>query len=82
LTKGVLYIAGKTYKRWGKNEIPADIAVDLLNENQISKLNHLKAWLYRQRTKIRLERERAERREKKVQEEAQRKTERPSLFEF
>jgi len=31
---------------------------------------------------MRLERERAERRENKEQEEAQRKTERPVLFEF
>lgn len=77
-----LYVAGKTCKRWGKSEIPADIAVDSLNENQISKLNHLKTWLYRERTKIRLERERAERREKKVQAEVDRKAERPALFEF
>jgi hypothetical protein len=77
-----LYVAGKTYKRWGKSELPSDIAVDSINENQMSKLNHLKAWLYRQRTKIRLERERDERREKKVQAEAERKAERPALFEF
>lgn len=81
-TQIYLYIAGKTYKRWGKSEIPADIAVDSINDNQLSKLNHLKAWLYRQRTKIRLERERAERRDKKAQEEAERKVEQPALFEF
>jgi hypothetical protein len=77
-----LYVSGKTCKRWGKSEIPSDIAVDSLDENQMSKLKHLKAWLYRERTKIRLEREQTERRDKKVQEEVKRKAERPALFEF
>jgi hypothetical protein len=77
-----LYVAGKTYKRWGKSELPSDIAVDSISENQLIELNRLKAWLYRERTKIRLERERAERRENKMQEKAKRRAERPVLFEF
>jgi hypothetical protein len=81
-TQIYLYVAGKTYKRWNKSGLPTDIVVDSLSDNQLRELNRLKAWLYRQRCKMRLERERAERRENKEQEEAQRKTERPVLFEF
>jgi hypothetical protein len=77
-----LYVAGRTCKRWSKNELPGDIAVDSLSDNQLKELNRLKAWLYRQRNRARLERERAERREEKVQEEAERKAEQPALFEF
>ena len=62
--------------------MPADIAVDSLSDNQLKELDRLKAWLYRQRSKIRLERERAEKRENKEQQEAERKDEQPSLFEF
>ena len=77
-----LYVAGKTCKCWNKSELPADITVDSLSENQLRELNRLKAWFYQQRGRMRMERERAERRENKEQEEAQRKTERPALFEF
>ena len=72
-----LYITTKTYRRWGKNEMPGDIAVDLLKDDQVSDLNRLKAWLYKKRTEVRENRERAERRQKK-QEEA----EQPALFTF
>ena len=77
-----LYIATQTYRRWGKNEMPADIAVDKLDNEQMRDLNRLKEWIYRQRIKVRLERDRAERRLKR-EEEAQRKRElQPALFEF
>ena len=77
-----LYIATKTYRRWGKNEMPGDIAVDLLRDDQVSDLNRLKAWLYKKRTEVRENRERAERRQKKQEEAEQRKAEQPALFEF
>jgi hypothetical protein len=77
-----LYIATQTYRRCGKNEMPADIAVDKLDNDQMRELSRLKEWLYRQRTKIRLERDRAERREKRGEEAARRKAEQPALFEF
>jgi hypothetical protein len=77
-----LYIATQTYKRWGKNEMPTDIAVDSISNYQMSELNRLKDWLYRQRSRIRLERERAERRQRKEREAASRKAEQPVLFEF
>jgi len=77
-----LYIATKTYRRWGKNKMPADIAVDSLNDEQVRDLNRLKEWIYRQRTKIRLERDRAERRQKREDEAARREAEQPALFQF
>ena len=77
-----LYIATKTYRRWGKSEMPGDIAVDSLNEYQMAELNRLKEWLYRKRTQVRLESEKAERRQKKEEEVARRKTEQPALFQF
>ena len=52
-----LYIATKTYRRWGKSEMPQDIAVDSISDYQLAELNRLKEWLYRQRTRIRLERD-------------------------
>ena len=77
-----LYIATRTYQRWGKNEMPQDIAVDSISDYQMAELYRLKKWLYHQRSKIRLDREQAERRQKK-QDEATRKTEaQPVLFEF
>ncbi len=77
-----LYIATQTYRKWGKNEMPSDIAVDKLDDEQMRDLNRLKEWLYRQRTKIRLERNRAERRQKKEEEAAREKAEQPALFTF
>ncbi len=77
-----LYVATKTYKRWGKNEMPTDIAVDSISDHQMSELNRLKEWLYCQRSKVRLDRERAERRQRKEKETARKKAEQPALFEF
>ena len=77
-----LYIATQTYRRWGKNEMPGDIAVDKLDDEQMRDLNRLKAWLYQRRTTIRLDRDRAERRQKKEEEAAKRKAAQPALFDF
>jgi hypothetical protein len=77
-----LYIATQTYRRWGKNEMPSDIAVESLSDYQMSDLNRLKEWLYRKRSQVREERERSERRQRKEEEAAQRKAEQPALFEF
>jgi hypothetical protein len=77
-----LYTATQTYRRWGKNEMPSDIAVDSLNDKQVHELNRLKEWLYKKRTQIRLERDKAERHQKKREEAAQRKVEQTALFEF
>jgi len=81
-TQIYLYIAGKTYTRWKKNEMPNDIRVESLRDDQVSDLNRLKAWLYRKRTQVRQERERAERRQKREEEAAARKEAQPALFTF
>jgi hypothetical protein len=77
-----LYVATQTYKQWGKGEMPADIAVDSITNYQVGELNRLKAWLYRQRSRIRQDRDRAGRRQEKEEAEARRKEEQPALFEF
>ena len=45
-------------------------------------LSRLKEWLYHQRSNVRMEKDRAERREKREEAEAQREAEQPALFEF
>lgn len=62
--------------------MPSDIAVDKLDDEQMRDLNRLKDWIYRTRTTVRLERNRAERREKREEEAATREVEQPALFEF
>jgi len=81
-TQIYLYIAGQSYKRWNKGEMPADIAVDSISDYQIGELNRLKSWLYRQRIKVRTEKDRAERRENREEAEMVKKAEQPELFEF
>ena len=77
-----LYVAGKTYTRWHKSEMPDDIRIESLTDQQTDDLNRLKEWLYRQRTTARQEIERTERRQRKDEEVANRKAEQPALFEF
>ena len=76
-TQIYLYIATKVYEKWRTKEsvvtMPGDIRVESLNDDQMRDLNRLKAWLYQKRTTVRLERERAERRQKKEEEAARRK---------
>ena len=81
-TQIYLYIANKTYSRWGKNEVPEDIRVESLTDEQMRDLNRLKEWLYRKRTLGRIDKERAERRQRKETEAAKRKAEQAALFHF
>ena len=81
-TQIYLYIAGQSYKRWNKSEMPADITVDSISDYQMGELNRLKEWLYQKRTTVRLDRERAERRQKKEEEAAMKKAEQLTLFTF
>jgi len=81
-TQIYLYIAGQSYKRWNKGEMPADIAVDSISDYQIGELNRLKSWLYHQRGKARQEKDRAERRQEREKTKAQREEEQPALFKF
>jgi hypothetical protein len=62
--------------------MPADIVVDSLNDEQMRELQRLKHWLYQKRTHIRLDRDRAERRQKREGEATKRKAEQPALFTF
>jgi len=56
--------------------------VDSISDYQMEELNRLKEWLYTKRTQARLDRERTERRQRKEEEAAERKSEQPALFEF
>jgi len=77
-----LYIATKVYGRWGKSEVPADIKVESLRDDKKADLNRLKRWLYQQRTRVRIERDRAERRLKAEATRAELEAMQPSLFDF
>jgi len=77
-----LYVATRTYRKWGKNEMPGDIAVDSISDYQVGELNRLKEWLYRRTTQVRSEMDGAERRQKRGEEAEKRKSEQPALFEF
>ena len=77
-----LYVAGKTYSRHKQGGLPEDIRVKSLRDDQVRDLDRLEAWLYRQRTTIRLERDRADRRERKEAAVAEREALQPALFEF
>ena len=85
-TQIYLYVAGKTYEKWQTKEsgatMPADIRVDSLNDYQEGELKRFKDWLYQQRARFRLQREKAERQQEKEAEVARTRAERPALFEF
>ena len=81
-TQIYLFLSTQVVRRNRKTEMPPDIAVESISDYQMQELNRLKDWLYQKRTQIRLERDRAERRQRKREEAAQRKAEQPALFEF
>jgi len=77
-----LYLTTKTFSKHKDCQVPEDIRVESLTDEQMRDLNRLKEWLYRQRIKTRLGRDRAERREKREEAEAKRGLEQPALFGF
>jgi len=77
-----LYISTRVCRRHKQVDMPADIAVESISDYRMGEMLRLKAWLYRQRVKIRQERDRAERREHKEQEQARQSAEQPALFKF
>ncbi|MBE9512854.1 MAG: hypothetical protein IMY77_02205 [Chloroflexi bacterium] len=85
-TQIYLYITGRVYRKWRTKEsgatVPDDIRVESISDYQMAELNRLKEWLYRKRTTIRQDGDRAERRQKKEEEAAERKLEQPALFDF
>jgi hypothetical protein len=85
-TQIYLYVAGKVYERHRTKEsgvtMPEDIRVDKLSDYQMQHLNRLKDWIYGRRIRARVEKDRAERKGKKEEQETKQKEERPALFEF
>ena len=76
-----LYLGTKVMAGAG-TEMPEDIRKDTLDDYLMGKLNHLKAWIYQQRIKVRLERERGARHQKKEESAAEKKALQPSMFDF
>jgi len=81
-TQIYLYIATQTYRRWGKGDMPSDIAVESLSDYQMAELKRFKNWLYEKRIKARQDRDRTERQQEMEEEAARRQAEQPALFEF
>ena len=59
-----LYVATRVMSKKG-TEVPEDIKVESLTDYEMSQLEDLKRWLYRQRVKEREERRKAERRKER-----------------
>ena len=76
-----LYVSTRVCSTAGR-EVPEDIRVDSLSDYLMKELNRLKSWIYRQRIKVRQERDRTERRHTKEAEVAKRKAGQPALFQF
>lgn len=86
-TQIYLYITSQVYSRHRTQEsgtqVPEDIRVEKLDDQQMSDLCRLKDWIYKKRVAERQERDRAERRQKREEETAKKKAEQPVLaFEF
>ena len=77
-----LYVSTQTCRKWRQVEVPTDIAVESLRDDQKSDLSRLKEWLRRRRMQARLERDRAERHQKAETTEAEAEAILPSLFDF
>ena len=81
-TQIYLYVSTKVCSQWKKTEMPEDIRVESLRDDQLRDLNRLKEWIYRQRVKVRQERARGERQEQREEAAAERKLEQPALFDL
>jgi len=66
-TEIYLYIAGKVTARGKNAQIPDDIKVESLTNDQMRDLQELKDWIYEHRIKVRQERRRSERRQVKAE---------------
>ena len=76
-----LYLGTKVMAGAGTT-MPEDIRVESLNDEQMRDLNRLKAWIYEKRKTARLDRDRAERRQKKEEEAARKEAAQPALYDF
>jgi hypothetical protein len=81
-----LYVAGKVYAGWRSKDsgvqVPEDIRVESITDDQMRDLNRLKAWLYQTRTRARQEKDRAERRERRQEEKTKKEELQPKMFDF
>jgi len=59
-TKIYLYVAGKVIARARNIQVPEDIKVESLTDDQMRDLQELKGWIYQQRVKYRQEKRRSE----------------------
>jgi len=80
-TEIYLYVANRAFKKWGKGQMPQDIAIDSIDKEQERELARLKAWLYRTRTRARQDSDRANRRQAKA-EAASNAPKQMAMFEF
>lgn len=69
-TRIYLYITGKVVSRNKGTEIPEDIRVDSLNDDEMRSLRELKQWIWDQRVKVSRERRRLGKAQAKVEAEA------------
>lgn len=78
------YVTSQVMSRHRKGvDIPGDIKVDKLNDQQTHDLRRLKDFIYRKRVEDRQERDRAERRQQRDEVAARKKREQPTLaFKF
>jgi hypothetical protein len=78
-TEIYMYVVSKTYEGHRTKDsgvaVPDDIRKESLNDQQMRDLKCLKDWIYRTRTKHRLEKDRADRREKREEEKERKKNE-------
>ncbi len=81
-TEIYLYLRTKVCEAEGKGPMPDDIRRDTLNDGQMRDLNRLKAWIYEKRKGVRLDRERAARRQEKEEEAERKRQAQPALFDF
>jgi len=73
-TEIYLYVAGKVCRQHKQAEIPGDILVESLRDDQMRNLNQLKRWIYERRVRYRKEKESDTRRqEREKREEAKEK---------
>jgi len=82
-----LYVTSQVYNHHCTQEsgvqVPEDILVEKLDDQQMRDLCRLKDWIYRRRVAERQERDRAERRQKREEAATKKKAEQPVLsFEF
>jgi hypothetical protein len=62
--------------------MPTDIVVESISDYRMAELNHLKAWIYRQRIKYRKDKSRTERRQIREEAKAVQETKQLGLFKF